>query len=565
MEEKVRLLHSMKARVVMVIMVPVILVGVLMMVNYAPNVKKNLQQMSQNYIEDLAYAYGSSLEKEFSIVGEDRVLNGDYLSEHLSDVGIEGVASSYAYLVGADGTMLYHPTAEKIGQPVENEVVKGIVSDIAAGKKVKNDVIEYEFNDAVKYAATYVDKDQKFILVVTADEAEINKPVTEVNRIGVIGLLIALVICMILAEIFSRIIVKPIKLMVGVIRKVSTMDFTSSGEASKLKDRKDEMGVMARAISNLRGSLVDVVNELRQESDAVIQAADALNVSATETASTMTQVEEAVDDIAQGATSQAEETQSATEHVVAMGNMVKETSEKVESLLEATDHVNDANLNAMKILDELQEVNNQTDEYIDMIAEQTDITNESAKKIGQATQLIAAIAEETNLLSLNASIEAARAGEQGRGFAVVASQIQKLAEQSTEAVKEIDGIIRTLTADSEKAVETMQQVREIIEKQNDHMYQTGEAFAQIKDGVDESVVSINIIADRAKDLDDVRANVVDSVSSLTAIAEENAAATEETSASMVEISSIVTGISDQANALHEVAQRMDEKMSVFQL
>lgn len=565
MEERVRLLHSMKARVVMVIMVPVILVGVLMMVNYAPNVKKNLQQMSQNYIEDLAYAYGSSLEKEFSIVGEDRVLNGDYLSEHLSDVGIEGVASSYAYLVGADGTMLYHPTAEKIGQPVENEVVKGIVSDIAAGKKIKNDVIEYEFNDAVKYAATYVDKDQKFILVVTADEAEINKPVTEVNRIGVIGLLIALVICLILAEIFSRIIVKPIKLMVGVIRKVANMDFTSSGEASKLKDRKDEMGVMARAISTLRGSLVDVVNEIREESDAVIQAADALNVSATETASTMTQVEEAVDDIAQGATSQAEETQSATEHVVAMGNMVKETSEKVESLLEATDHVNDANLNAMKILDELQEVNNQTDEYIDMIAEQTDITNESAKKIGQATQLIAAIAEETNLLSLNASIEAARAGEQGRGFAVVASQIQKLAEQSTEAVKEIDGIIRTLTADSEKAVETMQQVREIIEKQNDHMYQTGEAFAQIKDGVDESVVAINVIADRAKDLDDVRANVVDSVSSLTAIAEENAAATEETSASMVEISSIVTGISDQANVLHEVAQRMDEKMSVFQL
>ena len=97
------------------------------------------------------------------------------------------------------------------------------------------------------------------------------------------------------------------------------------------------------------------------------------------------------------------------------------------------------------------------------------------------------------------------------------------------------------------------------------MYQTGEAFAQIKDGVDESIAGINVIADRTRDLDQTRTNVIDSVSSLTAIAEENAAATEETSASMVEISSIVTGISDQANALHEVAQRMDEKMSVFRL
>lgn len=565
MEERVRLLHSMRARVVAIIMIPVILVGVLMMLNYAPNVKDNVSQISKNYIMDLSEAYGGSLEKELSVVGEDRVLSEEYLSEHLSGVGMEGISSSYCYLVGADGTMLYHPDAEKIGQPVENSVVKGIVSDIAAGKKVKARLVEYNYNGDLKYSATYIDKDQKFILVVTADEKEVNAPIRKINRIGIIGLLIALIFCMILAEFFSRIIVKPIKLMVGVIRKVANMDFTSSGEASKLKDRKDEMGVMARAISTLRGSLVDVVNEIKAESDAVIQAADALNASATETASTMTQVEEAVDDIAQGATSQAEETQSATEHVVAMGNMVKETSEKVAALLEATDHVNDANLNAMKILDELQEVNNQTDEYIDMIAEQTDITNQSAKKIGQATQLIAAIAEETNLLSLNASIEAARAGEQGRGFAVVASQIQKLAEQSTEAVKEIDGIIRTLTADSEKAVETMDQVRDIIEKQNDHMYQTGEAFAQIKDGVDESIAGINVIADRTRDLDQTRTNVVDSVSSLTAIAEENAAATEETSASMVEISSIVTGISDQANVLHEVAQRMDEKMSVFQL
>ena len=565
MEERVRLLHSTRARVVAIIMIPVILVGVLMMLNYAPNVKDNISQISKNYIIDLSEAYGGSLEKEISVVGEDRVLSEEYLSEHLSGVGMEGISSSYCYLVGADGTMLYHPTAEKIGQPVENSIVKGIVSDIAAGKKVKAGLIQYNYNGHLKYSATYIDKDQKFILVVTADEKEVNAPIREINRIGIIVLLIALILCMILAEFFARIIVKPIKLMVGVIRKVANMDFTSSGEASKLKDRKDEIGLMARAISTLRGSLVDVVNEIKAESDAVIQAANALNSSATETASTMTQVEEAVDDIAQGATSQAEETQSATEHVVAMGNMVKETSEKVAALLEATDHVNDANLNAMKILDELQEVNNQTDEYIDMIAEQTDITNQSAKKIGQATQLIAAIAEETNLLSLNASIEAARAGEQGRGFAVVASQIQKLAEQSTEAVKEIDGIIHTLTADSEKAVETMDQVRDIIEKQNDHMYQTGEAFAQIKDGVDESIAGINVIADRTRDLDQTRTNVIDSVSSLTAIAEENAAATEETSASMVEISSIVTGISDQANALHEVAQRMDEKMSVFRL
>ena len=140
------------------------------------------------------------------------------------------------------------------------------------------------------------------------------------------------------------------------------------------------------------------------------------------------QVDRAVGDIATGATSQAQETQNATENVIAMGNMIEDTNAEAERLNGNAQQMKDSSDQAMQILKELNEINDRTKQSIEEVYTQTNITNESVQKIKEATVLIASIAEETNLLSLNASIEAARAGEQGKGFAVVASQIQKLAE-----------------------------------------------------------------------------------------------------------------------------------------
>lgn len=564
--EKKNVLHSIKSKVLLIIMIPVLLTGLLMMANYSPNVKSNIREINKNYLKDLSIAYGELIEEEMLRSGEEQALGIDFLNANIADVGLSGVESSYGYVVSPDGTMLYHPTPEKIGEPVENEVVKGVVADIKAGKKVKNDVVEYEFKGAMKYAAVYVDEGAKFILVVSCDEDELFSPVVSINVRGALGVIFALIISMIIAFICSSlIIVKPLKSIEDVVIKVSDMDFTQNEEAGRLKDRKDEIGMMARAMSSLRRNLVDVVNGIKEHSDNLIASAATLHTGAVDTNTTMDQVEAAVDDIAQGATSQADETQKATENVIVMGNMVQETSAKVDELIASSVKVKEANENAMDILAELRRINQKTDEYIDMITKQTDITNQSALKIGDATRVIAEIAEETNLLSLNASIEAARAGEQGKGFAVVASEIQKLAEQSTESVKEIDAVINTLLADSERAVETMGQVRSIIEEQNEKMSHTDKAFEQIKEGVDLSVAGMDVIASRTKELDEARVNVVDVVSSLTAIAEQNAAATEETSAAVVEVASIVTGIAEQAQALDEIAKEMDEKMNIFKL
>ena len=90
----------------------------------------------------------------------------------MQDMRMEGVSSAYGYLVDSDGTMLYHPTADKIGKSVENEVVKGVVSQLQSGNIPQDAVVTYNFNGTVKYAAYALTSDHK-IVVMSADKGEI--------------------------------------------------------------------------------------------------------------------------------------------------------------------------------------------------------------------------------------------------------------------------------------------------------------------------------------------------------------------------------------------------------
>lgn len=563
MTDNYNVLFSIKTKIIVALLVVALVAGGIMIWTYAPNVEDAMSDTNSHYIEDLAISYGTMLDLQIEADGVDAVLDPSVLEHDLSGAHLEGIESSYAYVVSPDGTMLYHPSPEKIGQPVENEAVKKTVATIAAGMDVKNEVIEYEFKGAMKYAGVYVNESQDYILVVTADKDEILATLDDIKSTGYMALIAVIVVAIIFGVILSLLITKPINDISKITLKLGQMNFTEDEMQAKINARKDETGRMARSLEGLRLSLIDVVSTIKEKSDFVMSASDALSTDASETTTTMGQVENAVNDIAQGASSQAEDTQKATENVIIMGNMVQETHEEVQTLLDYASEMKESTDQARNILNELSKVNQRAEEYIDVIANQTNTTNESALKINEATKLITSIAEETNLLSLNASIEAARAGEQGRGFAVVAAEIQKLAEQSNESAKHIEEIIQELIIDSEKAVETMYDVKEIIRAQSEHVEQTDVAFNQITEGVNQSIEGINRISEKTNQLDEARVSVVDVVQNLTAIAEENAAGSQETSASVTEVSAIVEDISDKSGSLKQIATDLEESMNIF--
>ena len=555
---------SLKTKVVLLVVAAIAVTVISLLALVIPVVNQNLYKLNSNYMSDVCNTTGQNLDAAISRSGST-ILNEDYLGKLVGKVSINGIDSSYAYVVLADGNMVYHPDSAKIGQPVENSVVKGLVADLAAGKTPENQVVTYNFNGVEKYAAYYITSDQSAILVVSADSADMLAAIGQILRTTILFGIIIFIVLGVLAYLLTARMTKPLLQITSEINRFSTLDFTDSPVTMRISKRKDETGQIARAIAELRQQVVQIVSQIKEQSAKLYSASNELDSNAALTASTVGSVESAVNEIASGATSQASETQKATDNIIDMGNMIEHTNTEVESLNSTAMLMKHSSDEASTTLQELDAINQRAITSIDIIYEQTNTTNASALKIKEATTLISSIAEETNLLSLNASIEAARAGDAGRGFAVVASQIQKLAEQSDSSARQIDDIIRALLDDSQKAVETMNQVKEIMQLQSANVSKTGTVFAQVRDGISQSLNGVDEIADKTTRLDAARTGVVDVVQNLTAIAQQNAASTEETSASVIEVSSIMSQISENARQLKEIASILETNVSSIEL
>ena len=564
--ERIGFLHSLKAKILLLVAAAVVLTVVLNLWTVIPKSSSNISELTSNYMLDVAMVAGEGIDNQIRMSSYDSVMSGGNLSRIVGNVEIKGVKDSYTYIVDGDGTMLYHPTADKIGKPVENSVIKEVVSKLKSENRPQPEVVQYNFNGETKYAGIYVGKSKDFILVVNANKKQALSGTTSIVTSTVKGSIFAMVLCLIAAIFVTRKIVAPIISATDTVEKLGNLDFSEDVSSDKkMLNRKDEVGVMLRSITELKNIIVKVMAEIRAYSESLGEAAEALKNSANESSTAAGQVETAITGIADGASSQAQETQSATENVIVMGKMIEQASTEVEQLGDNAADMHKASENAMSILAELEKINQKTMEAIHIIGEQTQKTNESAAKIKVATDMISEIAEETTLLSLNASIEAARAGEQGRGFAVVANQIQKLAEQSADATTQITEVISELVNDAQESVQTMDEVKEVMNQQSENVSQTEKAFKNVEKGIAESIESVEKITDKTRKLDEARAGVVDVVQSLSAIAEENAASAEETSASASEVGSIMEDVSQNANMLDEIAVKLNENVKRFKI
>lgn len=563
---KVQRLSSIRAKVCMVLLFSIVLTILLGLGTTIPSIKKNTVSITQNYMRDLTDSYGKILNQNLTVSTMN--MNVDRLANTFQDAGLEGMESSYFYIVNSEGNILYHPNAEMIGQPVDIAPVSTLLKEIEAsepGFPPEPGSMHYNYEGASKRATYYVTEKYNVTAILCADEAEIFAPLNRVMGKAAILCCSLAIVLGIAGYISVANMIRPLRTVTDVIGNLADMNFTEDERLEKIGRRKDETGVMARAIITLRKALINVITEIKQQSSLLYTTSEHLSGSAAETSNTVQNVERAVSEIATGANNQASETQKATNDILLMGTMMEDTSSQVSTLHSTADSMKESSDTASQALIELDAVNQHAIDSIDVIYKQTLTTNESAMKIKEATSLISSIADETNLLSLNASIEAARAGEAGRGFAVVASQIQKLADQSNDSARQIDDIIYTLLEDSQKAVQTMEEVKEIITQQSENVSKTGSVFSQVQNGISDSIQGVDEIADRTNQLNTARSNVVDVVQNLTAIAEENAASTEETSAAVIEVANIMQEVSSHAAKLQEIAHTLETNVDIFKL
>lgn len=440
---------------------------------------------------------------------------------------------------------------------------------IEVARNSQSQVDSFEFKDGesgnTMVAAMYYLAERDWVLVSLMNKSAAYAAVRTLT--GTLALLCAVVLVLISIAIWVCVTMlsRDINKEADIIQSVGTLDFTRKQELDAYCGRKDEVGMIASATKVLLDSIFHAVSEVKESSSELQKTAVLMKENASSTAGNAMNVETATREIATGAENQATETEKASESVIQIGDRIVEAKEKSSRLNEAAEKISDSSTEALKTLRTLVSINEQVKETVDQINKQTLTTNESALKIRDAAQLITSIAESTNLLSLNASIEAARAGEQGKGFAVVAGQIKSLAEQSNDSAKYIDQIIDELLKESSNAVQLMNDVKNIMETQSERLTITENRFEEVNQEVEATQSGVSDINDVISNMDYERGSVVDVVQSLTAIAEENVAATEESLASMETVSNMVKDVTKVSEKLIELSDAIESTIGIFTL
>jgi methyl-accepting chemotaxis protein len=562
MKQKVKIIHSMRAQILFILMFGVILATVISMVIAIPKARKNVQQITENYMLDEAQAYGYILSSKF--IEKSTVLDQpQVLQSTIGDVKIKDTTTSYAYLVAKDGTMLYHPVEEKIGEPVENPVVSGLVAELEQGVIEDPACVEYDYKGVHKYAAYYINSTGDFILVVTVDASDIFSSVNQMTMAIVASGVGILILLFALGFFATGRLIAPLNRLTDIVNRVATLDFTEDTEQSRLNHRKDEIGQMSRAITNLHTELRKIIENIQTQGTKLAQSNQEFEKEFSDIVVSISNVNSAVEEIALGSTSQAQETSSAGMHVNNIGMAIESNSNAVNVLEQTIERMNVLAVESNDMLEELVLINDKTTDTIGQVMEQTNLTHDSSERIKEAVRLIQAIAEETNLLSLNASIEAARAGEYGRGFAVVAEEIRKLAEDSSQSAAEIDQIAVELMSNSQDSVERMKELDADASAERERLGGTRRSFHDLQEEIRYVSDASGDIFEQTSRISDLRDEVNTVIQQLASIAQQNAASTQETSATMNTLTGSIDKCREETAVLSGLSERLTEQTGKF--
>ncbi len=474
-----------------------------------------------------------------------------------------GNKTDYLLLDAAKNTYIFCGDEEKIGGPIEEKNISEVIG-LAKNEKASGEAVyEYKENGKGKLAVYEYMEDRDWVLMVLTDQDEAFATVHHLSLVLLILCAILLVLISLAVWFAGCLIAKDIKKVAAIIQEIGTLDLTLRSKLKKFGSRKDEVGMIAKATQFLTDTVSDAVVVIKEKSVELLDTSGTLHSGADVTKGSVENVEKAIHDIAESTIQQAEDTQQAVQSVLHIGDTIEKTMSETETLSEYTGSIQKTSEEMRGTVRGLSKVNRNTEKAIDEISAQTLSTNQSAMKIKDAAQLITSIAEETNMLSLNASIEAARAGEQGRGFAVVASQIQNLAEQSNDSAKLIDSIIVTLIEDSNKAVETMLKMKDIMLEQSKQLSHTEDQFSEIYENIEVTKQGVTSIYDTVKNMDEERLMVVELVRKLSEIAADNAAGTQEILASTEMLEGMVKDVSEASEQLVSVSDNIEKSVSGF--
>lgn len=561
-QTKMNFFRSISIKIVLLIMVSVLMTSILVGAVLLPSMRGIVINEAENNMVSMEKAYVQSLNG--AIARGDTEDGGDYYHSVLSEAGLEGFPSSYAYLVEEDGIMLYHPMQDMIGSPVDNEMVSQVVADIKNGNIPTGvNVTSYLFNGVAKHAV-YAVLDDHSILVISVDETELLAPINQAMNFLYIGELAAVVIISVLGYLIARrILILPLGKLTEIINATSTFNFRHNPNITILSARKDEIGIIARATRDMRANLRSIVRDIENAGGKIYGNVDELDAISGDINGRCADNSSTTQQIAAGM----EEALAVSETISGdVGRMQANAKDILAISRDGEKRAEDIKQRAGELKRTTLEATQKTSAMYESVKEATEQAIENSKsvsKINEMTESIMEISTQTGLLALNASIEAARAGEAGKGFAVVATEIGNLANQTSETVDGINSLVsevnQAVASLEESLKSTIEFLDEVVLKDYDSFSAVGEqydndarVFYTSMTSVEESINTLtetieNIIAA----LNGINDTVSESSTGVQDIADKTSAVVEQTKQN----SELVKDCRDMVQKLNDIADR----------
>ena len=496
------------------------------------------------------------------------VFGGDISMDEFETLikGIKYKETGKAYLMNENGNFIIHDkyTLNDNISSVEN----GELSDISTKLSTNQPEFLSLKSDGVKrYYAIYPVKDTTWAVVLEAPEGEIIKASNQLalfmSIIGVVSILVLLVIIYLIANSVSTPIIKLSECIQGMVE----YDFTLSDNSPSViySKRTDEIGLISRSLITVKKTIQDIMMQITDIANQVSASSEELTASSEHSADTSKNLTRTVEEISNGAVMQAEDMQKSAEAMQVMDSALNANELIIETLDSTIKEVSSAKEKGILTIAQLIKATEKLKSSAENVHEVILTTNDRATEISSASNMIKSISDQTNLLALNAAIEAARAGEAGKGFAVVAEEIRKLAEQSNKFTEEIQEIVQGLMEKVTETVEIMELVGGTVAEQNDKVNETQELFRLISSELDKNMNEMGNLNNSVNELEATRSSLVGIIENLSALSEENAAATQEASEALNSQLYSAQEVASASSSLSTMAQDMIEMITKFKI
>ncbi|MGE7912336.1 methyl-accepting chemotaxis protein [Lysinibacillus xylanilyticus] len=489
----------------------------------------------------------------------------DYLKGLTESVKPDG---GYAAIITNNGVL----TANSFG-----ESLKGLnMQDILDWKSIKQTMDSGELkslylgSDELKensfnvFAPMNLDGiDETWTVQLVLPKSKILETYNHVLVFTIIASIIIVVLMTVASALFIYKLLKPLKFLRTSIETAADGDLTQKVDDKYIKP--DEIGAVALAYNNMLDQTNSAIQTVLNATTLLNQSSNHVHESFNEIVASSQEVSVAINEIAQGASKQSEDTEETNYRMIDLSDQIDTITMLSNEMDELSIKTKATTDKGMQEVESLRERNSETNVMNGRIQQQMESLASNIANINQVIASIQGITEQTNLLALNASIEAARAGEHGKGFAVVAEEVRKLAEQSRNETEVIKQTVDSILKNSQQTVAVIASNASLIQAQNESVQSTEVAFKDNSELSSSIATSISELMTKLSHMLEHKNQAIMAIQSISAISEETAASAEQVSASAIDQQAELQKVAESINNVNEISKELQEVVNRFKL